>query len=242
MKLGSVAGPVIKANWRLTFGHTPFHYGVSTLFPLWSVFYLKVPFLECAIFGICCFWNVLFLEFGLFGIWSLSWTLKFVLDLHPFIMLSLHFFLFVENHGCNPFHYAVSTLIPPWSVSFFEYVLFGMCSFWNLVFVMNPKIWSLLWILKFVLDLHPFIMLSLHYSLFVMNPKVCLGHTPFHYAVSTLFPFWSVSFLEYALFGMCPFWNLVFVVMPKICLGLMYTLSLCCLYIIPSLSWSCSCL
>ena len=42
--------------------------------------------------------------------------------------------------------------------------------------------------------------------LFVVNyPGVCLGGTPFHYAVSTL-----LLFLEFALFGMCPFWNVLF--------------------------------
>ena len=34
-----------------------------------------------------------------------------------------------------------------------------------------------------------------------------LGGTPFHYAVSTLFPLQSVSLLKCALSGMCPFWN-----------------------------------
>ena len=46
--------------------------------------------------------------------------------------------------------------------------------------------------------------------LFVVNPKICLGRTPFHYAVSTLFPLLSVLFLECALFGMCSFWNVLF--------------------------------
>ena len=56
--------------------------------------------------------------------------------------------------------------------------------------------------------------------LFIVNPKICLGHTSSHYAVSVslwsvcaLFGMcciWNVSFLECAVFGMCPFWNVLY--------------------------------
>ena len=93
----------------------------------WNVLFLNVPFLECAVFGMCCFWNVLFLEcalFGmclfefLFGICSSSWILKFKICL-----------------GHTSFHYAVSTLLSLWSVPFLECALFGICRIRNMPYL-----------------------------------------------------------------------------------------------------------
>ena len=119
----------------------------------------------------CRIWNVLFLECAL----------------HPKISL-----------GRTPFHYAVSTLFPVWSVLFLECAVFGMCLFWSVLF----------W------ECALFGMCSFWNVLFVVNPNICLGRTPFHYAVSTILPclecalfwmccFWNVLVLECALFGMC---------------------------------------
>ena len=74
-------------------------------------------------------------------------------------------------------------------------------------------------------------MCSIWNFLFVVKSKICLVHTPFHYAVlhysllinqsnrahskrvhskySTIGN-WNVSFLECALFGICPFWIMLY--------------------------------
>ena len=79
-------------------------------------------------------------------------------------------------------------------------------------------------------------MCSILNLLFVVNPKICLGQTPFHYAVSVhysrfgrviflacavfgIYPFQNVLFLECDIFGMCPSLNLLLVMNPKIYLG-----------------------
>ena len=51
---------------------TPFHYTVSTLFPLWSVL-----FLECVVLGMCPFLNVTIFECDHFGLCP-SWNVLFL--------------------------------------------------------------------------------------------------------------------------------------------------------------------
>ena len=88
----------------------------------------------------------------------MSGILKFVLDEHPFTMLSLHYSLF----GMCPF----------WNVLFLECALFGMFSFW-----------------------------SLPCSECAVFGMCSFWNVPF------LESFWNVPYLECAVFGMCSFWN-----------------------------------
>ena len=67
----------------------------------------------------------------------------------------------------------------------FQCSFFGMWSFWNVPYLEFARCHE-------SLDVHPFTMLSLHYSLLGMCPL------------------WNVPSLECPLFGMCPFWNVLF--------------------------------
>ena len=110
-----------------------------------------------------------------------------------------------------------------WNLLFFKCAFFGMCPFWNVPYLTDSvkelKMCSIrnspcLYTIPY-LKCALFGMCSFWNVLFFVNPKICLGHTPFHYAVSTLFPLWSalfldMSFLECAVFGMRPFWNVLF--------------------------------
>ena len=133
-------------------------------------------------------------------------------------------------------HYSLCSF---WNVLFFVCALFGMCCFWHVLFLERAffgmcPFWNVPYLTDSVKELKmcsirnspclytiPYLkcalfgMCSFWNVLFFVNPKICLGHTPFHYAVSTLFPLWSVSFhdcavLDCVLFGMCSFWNVFF--------------------------------
>ena len=63
--MGSIWNLLFALNTKICC--TPLNYAMSKLFPLWSLLFLECALLECAVFGMCPFWNVLFLECALFG-------------------------------------------------------------------------------------------------------------------------------------------------------------------------------
>ena len=76
-----------------------------------------------------------------------------------------------------------------------------MWSFWNVPYLEFARCHE-------SLDVHPFTMLSLHYSLLGMCP---LWNVPsLECALFGMSSFRNVPFLERAVLGMCPFWNVLF--------------------------------
>ena len=94
-----------------------------------------------------------------------------------------------------------------------------MCPFWNLLLVINPKIylgrtlfhyaastlfplWRMLFLAFAVFGIEiPKLVLEVHLFIMWFVPKCALFGTCC---------FWNVSFLERAVFGMCCFWNVLF--------------------------------
>ena len=76
--------------------------------------------IRCALFGMCPFWNVLFLEFALLGMFSF-WNL-------PFFEYALF--------GMSPFlEWALFGMCSIWNVPFLECSQFRMCLFWNVLYL-----------------------------------------------------------------------------------------------------------
>lgn len=103
-------------NWKLRFSYRSEVVRYANLFGMCS--FWNVLFLECALFIMCGFWNELFLENAQNG-------------RHPFGMCSFWNVLFLECALFGMSHF--------WKVPFLESVpfrmdLFGMCSFCNIPF------------------------------------------------------------------------------------------------------------
>ena len=127
-------------NPKICLGSTPFLYAAfySTLFPLCNVLFFgmcpfwNVLFLECALFGMCCFfemclfWNVPFLECALFG-------------MCPFQNL---IFPYVPFSECAVFGTCLFKMYSFWNVPFSERaVFFEICLFRNVLYLECALFW-----------------------------------------------------------------------------------------------------
>ena len=188
-----------------------------------------VPFLECALFGMChfgmcSFWNAPFLEYAGFGMF-LFWICPFRnVSLSECAFLGMCSFWNVSFSECVLF----STCLF-WNVLFLECALFGMyslecalfrmCCFFEMCLFQNVlylecalfRIW-LFWMCPFQNLIFPNV-LFLECAVF---GKCLFGicsfwNVPFsECALFGMYYFWNVPFLEYTFFGMCSFGHVPF--------------------------------